>query len=389
MADSQYQKSILDAIKNNPLCKKSGISISSYSAIGEKPLAVIPSGFYELDYMLLGPELGGIPMGRIVEFFGPEAGGKSTMGLRVISEAQRLGHTCLLIDVEQAYGDSPGREWLQKIGVNLGENGLLYSGETIAEDIFNLTLASIKAGVKVVMLDSVAAMVPRSESIEESLASTKQKRNTGFDQKHMGGLSKALTAGLTQLNKVVADTGALLICINQVRDYIGFNPSGIPILTRPGGHAFKHYSSLSLQFTKVQTIREGTTIVGNYAKIKVVKCKVGPGYGRETGKDTPNHIAIYYDGRKVTPLENILPIAVEQGIVGKPSARTYRYVALDGSDISATSRDAFIKQLEEHGVVDELTTRVSSGGANQASVVDTIIVDDDDVESGWESALDD
>ncbi len=383
MASSDYKNSIVDAIKNSSLLKGkvgAGVDLCYYADKEDAESIIIPSGYHELDYQLL-KETGGIPMGRIIEFFGPEAGGKSSVGLRILAEAQKMGLPVLLCDVERCYGDRPGRVWLQKQGLNLGAapDGLLYTGEVIAENIFNLVHAALtEGGVRVVMIDSIASMVPRDESIQEMLESSQasKRRKAGYDQRNYASLSRIVTKGLGQLVGILADTNSMLICINQVRDYIGYNPSGLPLLVRPGGHAFKHYSSLSLKFQRAASIKEGQEVVGNLAKIKVEKCKIGPGYGRETGKDTPNHIAIYYDGRRVTQFESLLPSAVDAGVVLKPSPRRYSY-----SNITSSSREEFIKLIEDAGLVEEIVEKMRNSTNPSAAVSDieeVEIVDDGD-----------
>lgn len=382
MAKNSAMKHYVEDILNNPLLKNKALGnldICYYSDIEEKPTVAIPTGCPEIDYQLLGPELGGFPVGRIVELFGPESGGKSTIGLKVIAQAQKMGYPCLLCDVERSYGDGPGREWLRKIGIDLSPNGLLYSREIIAEKIFQLVHVAFKAGVKVIMIDSIAAMVPKKESIEELSASSSStdKKKANYGAEHMALLSRMLTPALRQMNGIVSDNEGLLICINQVRDFLGYNPTGINLLVRPGGHAFKHYASLSLKVQRAQTIKEGTLIVGNWAKIKVEKCKVGPAYGRETGKDTPNHVPIYYDGRTVNMLDSILPIAVELGIVNKPTIKSYSY-----KDINKVGKDNFIEAVKEAGYEDEImeATTKAKGTYTSNDIDDLNIIDDDELE---------
>lgn len=377
--DKKAVKSILTQIQNNPLIKKGNIDAASlgyYSENKKQTSSVIPTGFSLLDNALLG--IGGLPLGRIVDLFGPEAGGKSTIGLSCIAEAQKMGLQCALFDIEQAYFDDAGRIWMQKLGVKTEEDYLLYSRATIAEEVFTLIHASIEAGVKVIMLDSVAALIPR----EEAIGQDKNSKTSYDNSRRIPALSRVLTTALRQLNSVLADHDAMLICINQVRDYIGFNPTGMPLLSRPGGRAFKHFSSLSLKIQKVGPIKEGKNVVGCYSKVKVEKCKVGPGFNRETGKDTPAHVAIYFDGRKENTLDSILPALIERDIVGHPSPRVYTY-----KDVKESSKESFIESAMEMGYAEELENALMgnfSSSFSSSDEDDVDIIDEDDIFDGEE-----
>lgn len=363
---SKEHNKLIDAIYKSPILSGKAIKdidLCYYDDIEDKGLNIIPTGFTEIDFDLL--DIGGVPQGRIIDMWGKEGSGKSTIGLRIMSNAQKMGLPCLLLDIEQAYGDAPGKAWLKTNGVDLGPSGLLYSREVVAENVFMIAHAAIvELGVKVVMIDSVAAMIPRKESIEELGKSSATQKKANYDREGISGLAKILSRGLGQMNALLNKHDATLLCINQVRDYIGFNPSGIPMLSRPGGRAFKHYASVSLKMDRAGTIKEGKNIVGNFARITVEKCKVGPGFGRKTGVDTPNHVAIYYDGRKMNRIEAILPICVELGIVEKPTARSFAY-----GGVTATSKDKFIAGIEEAGLLDQLVAELDSSRGNKPTTV--------------------
>ena len=215
---------------------------------------VIPTGSIALD-LALG--VGGLPKGRIVEIFGPEAGGKTTVTLHVIAEAQKRGGVAAFIDAEHAL--DPQRA--QKIGVNLDD--LLISQPDTGEQALEIAESLIRSGgIDVVVIDSVAALVPRAELEGE------------MGDAVMGMQARLMSQALRKLTGAVANTNTIIIFTNQLRQKIGImfgNPE-----TTPGGLALKFYASIRLDIRKIENIKEGDLVVGSRHRVKVVKNKVAP-----------------------------------------------------------------------------------------------------------------
>src|SRR3989339_2111884 len=248
---------------------------------------VIPTGSLALD-LALG--VGGLPKGRIVEVYGPEAGGKTTLCLHVISEAQKKGGVAAFIDAEHAL--DPQRA--QKIGVNLDD--LLISQPDTGEQGLEIAESLIRSGgIDVLVIDSVAALVPRSELEGEMGDAT------------MGAQARLMSQALRKLTGAVSNTNTIVIFTNQLRQKIGVmfgNPE-----TTPGGLALKFYSSIRLDIRKIDTIKEGDNVVGVRARVRVVKNKVAPPL-RVAEFDIMNDEGISKSG-------GLLDVATELGVVTK------------------------------------------------------------------------
>jgi len=216
------------------------------------PVTVIPSGSISLDSAL---GVGGFPRGRVVEVFGPESSGKTTLTLQVIAEAQKAGGAAAFIDAEHALDPTYAR----KLGVDI--DNLIVSQPDCGEQALEITGALIgSGGLDVVVIDSVAALVPKAELEGE------------MGDSHMGLHARLMSQALRKLTGVVARTNTLLIFINQVREKIGVmfgNPE-----TTTGGRALKFYSSVRVEVRRMAAIKDGEKVVGNRTKIKVVKNKV-------------------------------------------------------------------------------------------------------------------
>jgi len=215
---------------------------------------VIPTGSIALD-LALG--VGGLPKGRIVEIFGPEAGGKTTVTLHVIAEAQKKGGVAAFIDAEHAL--DPQRA--QKIGINLDD--LLISQPDTGEQALEIAESLIRSGgIDVVVIDSVAALVPRAELEGE------------MGDAVMGMQARLMSQALRKLTGAVANTNTIIIFTNQLRQKIGVmfgNPE-----TTPGGLALKFYASIRLDIRRIENIKVGDLVVGSRHRVKVVKNKVAP-----------------------------------------------------------------------------------------------------------------
>src|SRR3989344_2927034 len=215
---------------------------------------VIPTGSISLD-LALG--VGGIPRGRIIEIYGPESSGKTTLCLHIVSEAQKMGGIAAFVDAEHALDP----EYAKKIGVKIDQ--LLISQPDTGEQALDIVEALVKsAGVDVVIVDSVAALTPRVEIEGE------------MDQQHMGLQARLMSHALRKLTAIVAKSNTTVIFINQLRMKIGVmfgNPE-----TTPGGMALKFYSSVRLEIRRAAQIQAAEKIIGNRTKVKIVKNKVAP-----------------------------------------------------------------------------------------------------------------
>lgn len=214
----------------------------------------IPSGCLSLDLSL---GVGGLPRGRIVEIYGPESSGKTTLAQHAIAEAQRLGGIAAFIDAEHALDP----DYAQKIGINI--NDLIISqpdtGEQALEIVENLVRSN---ALDIIVIDSVAALTPKAE-IEGAMGDT-----------HMGLQARLMSQALRKLAGIVAKSGTIVVFINQTRQKIGVY-FGDPTTT-PGGTALKFYSSVRIEIHRAAKIKQGEAIIGNRVKVKIVKNKVAP-----------------------------------------------------------------------------------------------------------------
>ena len=251
------------------------------------PVTVIPSGSISLDSAL---GVGGLPRGRVVEVFGPESSGKTTIALQVIAQAQRAGGTAAFIDAEHALDPTYAR----KLGVDV--DNLVVSQPDYGEQALEIAGALIACGgIDVVVVDSVAALVPKAELEGE------------MGDSHMGLHARLMSQALRKLTGIVARTNTLLIFINQVREKIGVmfgNPE-----TTTGGRALKFYCSVRVEVRRIAAIKDGDVVIGNRTKIKVVKNKVAAPF-REAEVD------ILY-GEGISREADLLDQGVAQSLVEK------------------------------------------------------------------------
>ncbi|MGB9779359.1 recombinase RecA [Caldanaerobacter sp.] len=215
---------------------------------------VIPTGSIELDIAL---GVGGIPRGRIIEIFGPESSGKTTLALHMIAEAQKMGGTGAFIDAEHALDPV----YAQKLGVNIED--LLVSQPDTGEQALEIAEALVRSGaVDIIVIDSVAALVPRAE-IEGEMGDS-----------HVGLQARLMSQALRKLAGVTSKSKSIVVFINQLREKVGVmfgNPE-----TTPGGRALKFYATIRLDVRKVDNIKQGNEIVGSRTRVKVVKNKIAP-----------------------------------------------------------------------------------------------------------------
>jgi recombination protein RecA len=265
--------------------------------LGEAPkvgVSAIPTGSIGLDIAL---GIGGLPRGRIIEIFGPESSGKTTLALHVVAEAQKMGGICAYIDAEHAMDP----EYAGKIGVKTGE--LLISQPDTGEQALDIAESLIRSGkIDVVVIDSVAALTPRAE-IEGDM-----------DQQHVGRQARLMSQALRKLTALVARSKTIVIFINQIRMQIGVmfgNPE-----TTPGGKALKFYTSVRLDIRRIAQIKKGDEVVGSRTRVKVVKNKVAAPF-----KQTEFDI-IYGEG--ISLEGELLALGEKLGIVEK-SGTSYTY----------------------------------------------------------------
>ena len=325
------KQAILTAISQIEKAYGKGSIMKMGESVGKFEVDVIPTGIVPVD-LALG--VGGLPRGRIVEIYGPEASGKTTLTLSAIAQAQKAGGNAALIDAEHALDPV----WAQKVGVNLDD--LLISQPDTGEQALEITETLIRSGaVDVIVVDSVAALVPRAE-IEGEMGDSM-----------MGVQARLMSQALRKLTGVISKSKTVVIFTNQLREKIGVmfgNPE-----TTPGGRALKFYCSIRLDIRKIENIKDGDKIIGSRHRVKVVKNKVAPPF-RIAEFDITGEEGISKEG-------GLLDIAVEMGLVSKSGA-FYRW----GTKLIGQGRESakayFVEHKKDYAQVEkEIWAKVKKG----------------------------
>lgn len=298
----------------------------SLMLMGDSPhrnIEVISSGSVGIDYVF---GIGGYPRGRIVEIYGPESSGKTTLTLHAIAECQRQGGTAAFIDAEHALD----LFYASKIGIDTDK--LLFSQPDYGEQALDIIEDIVRANiVDLIVVDSVAALTPKAE-IEGSM-----------EKNHMGLQARMMSQALRKLTAVVSKTSTCLMFINQTRQKIGVvfgNPE-----TTTGGNALKFYCSIRASIHRSSSIKEGEDVIGNKVRVKVVKNKCAPPF-----KET--YVNIIF-GKGIDKLSDIIDMAVEKGLIEKSGA-WFKY---NGESIGQ-GRAGAVKYLEENKDTAELIESV-------------------------------
>ena len=287
---------------------------------------VISTGCLSLDVAL---GVGGVPRGRVVEIYGPESSGKTTLALHIIAEAQKAGGFAAFIDAEHAVDP----DYSKKLGVKTEE--LLISQPDTGEQALEICETLVRSGaLHVIVIDSVAALVPRAE-LEGDMGDS-----------HMGLQARLMSQALRKLTGTVSRSNTTVIFINQIREKIGVvfgNPE-----TTPGGRALKFYSSIRMEIRRITTIKDGGEMVGSRVRVKVVKNKVAPPFKK-------SEFDIMY-GQGISYVGDIIDLAVEGNIVEKTGA----WYSYDDMKIGQGRENAKSFLTENPDILDAVTAKVKS-----------------------------
>jgi recombination protein RecA len=295
--------------------------------LGEQPqkrVSAISSGSIQVDKAL---GIGGYPKGRIIEIYGPESSGKTTVSLHAIAEVQAQGGTAAFIDAEHALDPV----YAEKIGVNIDE--LLLSQPDTGEQALEIAEALVRSGaVNILVIDSVAALVPRAEIEGEMGAS------------HVGLQARLMSQAMRKLNGAISETGTIAIFINQIREKVGVM-FGNPEVT-PGGRALKFYASVRVEVRRSEQIKSSTEILGNKTKIKIVKNKVAPPFRTA-------EVDIMY-GEGISKQGEIIDLGSETDIIEKSGA----WYSYNGERLGQGRENAKVFLKENKAISDEIELKI-------------------------------
>ena len=299
----------------------------SVMRLGEKsiqPIDVIPTGSVALDVAL---GVGGLPRGRIVEIYGPESSGKTTVALHVVAQAQKLGGICAFIDAEHALDPA----YAKALGVDT--DSLLVSQPDNGEQALEIADTLIRSGaLALVVIDSVAALTPRAEIDGE------------MGDSHVGLQARLMSQALRKITGALSNSGTTAIFINQLREKIGVmfgNPE-----TTTGGRALKFYSTVRLDVRRAETLKDGTDMVGNRTRVKVVKNKVAPPFKQA-------EFDILY-GKGISREGSIIDMGVDSGVIRKAGS----WFSYDGEQLGQGKESVRNYLIANPTLADELEAKI-------------------------------
>lgn len=305
-------------------------------------IEAVPTGSLSLD-LALG--IGGVPKGRIIEIYGPESSGKTTVALHVVAEVQKRGGIAGFIDAEHALDPV----YASNIGVDI--NNLYISQPDCGEQALEITETMVRSGaVDVVIVDSVAALVPKAEIDGE------------MGDSHVGLQARLMSQALRKLTAVISKSNCVVIFINQLREKIGVmfgNPE-----TTTGGRALKFYASVRMDVRKIETLKQNGEVIGNRTRVKVVKNKVAPPF-KEAEFD------IMY-GQGISKIGDILDLAVKENIVVKAGA----WFSYNGEKIGQGRENAKGFLLDNPAMAQEIEEKVRANAGLGDEVADTKVAED-------------
>ena len=325
----------------------------SVMKLGEKAdqrISTVPSGSLALDVAL---GVGGYPRGRIVEVYGPESSGKTTVALHAVAEVQKNGGTAAFIDAEHALDP----QYAEKLGVNIDE--LLLSQPDTGEQGLEIADALVSSGaVDIIVIDSGAALVPRAEIDGE------------MGDSHIGLQARLMSQALRKLSGTINKTKTIAIFINQIREKVGVM-FGNPEIT-PGGRALKFYATVRLEVRRAEQLKSGTDIIGNRTKIKVVKNKVAPPF-------KVAEVDIMY-GEGISQVGELLDMAAEKDIIDKSGA----WYSYKGDRIGQGRENVKNHMLAHPEMVAEVSARVRDAygiGTGETFIEEEVILDLPEIDS--------
>lgn len=299
-------------------------SVMKLGDTGHMQVETVPTGSLSLDIAL---GMGGIPKGRIVEVYGPESSGKTTVSLHMVAEVQKRGGIAGFIDAEHALDPA----YAKKIGVDI--DNLYISQPDNGEQALEITETMVRSGaVDIVIVDSVAALVPKAE-IDGDMGDS-----------HVGLQARLMSQALRKLTAVISKSNCIVIFINQLREKVGImfgNPE-----TTTGGRALKFYSSIRLDVRRIEAIKQGGEVIGNRTRVKVVKNKIAPPF-----KEAEFDIMF---GEGISTVGDILDLAANTGIVQKSGA----WYAYDGNKIGQGRENAKNFLKENTAILEEIEAKV-------------------------------
>ena len=310
----------------------------SIRRLGEQALPgveVLSTGSIALDEAL---GVGGLPRGRVIELFGPESSGKSSLALRAVALAQKSGEVAAYIDAEHALDDA----WAKTLGVDT--DALYVSQPDYGEQALSIAEDLVKSGkVGIIVIDSVAALVPKAELDGEMGAS------------HVGLQARMMSQALRKLTAEMASTGTCIIFINQLREKIGvFFGSNE---TQPGGKALKFYSSVRMDIRRIQTLKDGEVPVGNRVRVKVVKNKMARPFQQA------EFILRFSDG--ISREDELVDLGTDRGVLKKAGA----FYSYNGEQLGQGREKARLALLEQPSLADEIEQAVRAKGAGMTPPV--------------------